>query len=615
MAGNHIERRLAAILAVDAVGYSRMMQADEETTLAAMKSHRRSLIDPAIAAHGGRIFKTMGDGLLAEFASVLNAARSALDIQTAMTAANADLPDDRRIILRIGLNLGDIIIDGDDVHGDGVNLAARLEGLAPPGGIACSAAVRQQVGTRAGLTFLDQGEYAVKNMQPVHVFFLDPAAPSPPVVARDRPTIAILPFANMSNDPEQEFFSDGITEDIITDLSRVSGLAVLSRNTAFSLKGKALNMQQIARQLGVGWLVEGSVRRAGNRVRITAQLIDGATDRHVWAERYDRDLTDIFAVQDEITTAVVAQLKVRLLPAEKAALGKTPTVSLDAYAFYLKGRQHFWALSKAELELARRMFARAVELDPAYARAYAGLVDCDTYLFSAYGVDIPVEAILANADKAVMIDPGLAEAHAAQGNALGDAGRDAEAIAAYEQALALDPNSFETHSWLGEFCMTRGHRTRAAEHFALAMDIQPDGHRAPMILRMLLDALGRKEEARTVAQTALERAERERRLRPESHDALLSGSTILAALGRQKEALEWLAMAQMIDPDDRRTSFSGAATHALLGNVEQALDLLEISAAKSGGGVWAWIREDADFDTLRGHPRYAVLMVGHMGGP
>ena len=608
MVGDHIERRLAAILAVDAVGYSRMMQVDEEATLAAMQAHRRDLIDPAIAAHGGRIFKTMGDGLLAEFASALNAARSALEIQTGMVASNAHVPDDRRITLRIGLNLGDIIVDGDDVHGDGVNLAARLEGLATPGGIACSAAFRQQIGTRLGLMFHDQGEHAVKNMQPVQVFFLHPAGTTPPALAPDRPTIAILPFANMSHDPEQEFFSDGITEDIITDLSRVSGLAVLSRNTAFSFKGKSLNLQQIARQLGVGWLVEGSVRRAGNRVRITAQLIDGATDRHVWAERYDRDLTDIFAVQDEITTAIVAQLKVRLLPAEKAAIEKTATGNVEAYAFYLKGRQHFWSLSKAEIELARRMFARAVELDPAYARAYAGMVDCDTYLFSAYGADIPVEAILANADKAVLIDPGLAEAHAARGNALGDVGRDAEAIAEYEQALALDPNSFEAHSWLGEFCMTRGNRTRAAEHFALATDIRPDGHRAPMILRMLLDALGRKEEARTVARTALERAERARRLRPESLDALLSGSNLLAALGRRKEALERLAMAQMMDPDDRRTSFCGAVTHALLGDVDRALDLLEISAAKSGGGVWAWIREDVDFDTLRDHPRFVALM-------
>jgi adenylate cyclase len=609
MAGEHVERRLAAILAVDAVGYSRMMQADEEATLAALKAHRRDRIDPAITTHGGRIFKTTGDGLLAEFTSVLNAARCAVDIQTAMMAANADLPVDRRITLRIGLNLGDIIVDGDDVHGDGVNLAARLEGLAEPGGIACSAAFRQQVGTRAGLTFHDRGEHAVKNMQPVHVFFLEPAATSPHVVNPDRPTIAVLPFANMSNDPEQEFFSDGITEDIITDLSRVSGLAVVSRNTAFSFKGKSLNLQQIARQLGVGWLVEGSVRRAGNRVRITAQLIDGTTDRHLWAERYDRDLTDIFAVQDEITTAIVAQLKVRLLPAEKAAIEKAATGNVEAYAFYLKGRQHFWVQTKADLELARRMFARATELDPAYARAWAGMVDCDSYLCFAHGVDIPLEAILANADKAIMIDPGLAEAHAARGGILGDAGRKAEAIAEFEQALALDPNNFETLSLYGEFCLTHGNPAQSARHYTRATDIQPDGHRAPMMLRMVLDALGRHDEARHFALIALQRAERERGLRPDSTDPLLSGATVLAALGRRQEALEWLAMAQLIDPDDRRTSYNAAVTLALLGEADQAIDQLEISVAKSGTGIWPWIRVDADFNSVREHPRFLALMA------
>lgn len=315
MAAEMIERRLAAILAADVVGYSRLMEANEERTMGALKMHRREFFDPTVAKNGGRIFKVMGDGFLCEFNSVLNAARCAVEIQRGMPGRNEGVPEDRHIKFRIGINLGEIIVDGDDFYGDGVNMAARLEGLAGPGGIACSAIVRSQVGNKLELEFLDQGEKTVKNIaQPVHVYFVNlgqPAQADAVSVAgvkaprSDKPSIAVLPFQNMSNDPEQEFFSDGMTEDIITDLSKVSGLFVLGRNTVFTYKGKAVNLEQIAKELGVAYVVEGSVRKAGNRVRINAQLIEGATGGHIWADRYDRDLTDIFALQDEIGRAHV----------------------------------------------------------------------------------------------------------------------------------------------------------------------------------------------------------------------------------------------------------------------------------------------------------------------
>ena len=331
MSEEQVERRMVAILAADVVGYSRLMEANEERTMGALRQHRREFFDPTMAKHGGRIFKVMGDGFLVEFGSVINAARCAVEIQRGMVERNAGVPEDRHIKFRIGINLGDIIVEGDDFYGDGVNLAARLEGLAGPGGIACSAVARNHIGNKLDLEFLDQGEKTVKNIiQPVHVYFVnlgmsaESAAPSPAGgqtrTRPDKPSVAILPFSNMSNDPEQEFFSDGITEDIITDLSKVSGLFVLGRNTVFTFKGKAVDLEVIAKQLGVSYVVEGSVRKAGNRVRINAQLIEGATGGHIWADRYDRDLTDIFAIQDEITHTIVEQLKVKLLPEEKEAI-------------------------------------------------------------------------------------------------------------------------------------------------------------------------------------------------------------------------------------------------------------------------------------------------------
>jgi adenylate cyclase len=372
---DNIERRLAAILAADVVGYSRLMEANEERTMGALKQHRREFFDPTVAKHCGRIFKVMGDGFLIEFNSVINAVRCAMEIQCGMLVRNVGVPEDRHIKFRIGINVGDLKVEGDDIYGDGVNLAARLEGLAKPGGIACSATARSQVGNKLGLEFIDQGEMAVKNMtQPVQVFFINLAesiatiAPQAeisthPIDFSDKPSVAVLPFSNMSSDTEQEFFSDGITEDIITDLSKVSGLSVLSRNTVFTLKGKALNLENVARQLGVSYLVEGSVRKAGSRVRITAQLIEGATDRHIWADRYDRDLTDIFALQDEITRTIVRQLKVKLLPEEKKVIGQVQTDSADAYTAYLRGADLLRNQTKSSLLRAHQLFARAVELD------------------------------------------------------------------------------------------------------------------------------------------------------------------------------------------------------------------------------------------------------------
>jgi adenylate cyclase len=619
MAEEQVERRLAAILAADVVGYSRLMEANEERTMGALRLHRREFFDPTVVKHSGRIFKVMGDGFLVEFNSVLNAARCAVEIQRGMVERNAGFPEDRHIKFRIGINLGDLIVEGDDFYGDGVNMAARLEGLAGPGGIACSAVVRNQVGNKLELEFLDQGEKTVKNIaQPVHVYFINLGTPAGAAASTaaggqlrarsDKPSVAILPFANMSNDPEQEFFSDGITEDIITDLSKVSGLFVLSRNTVFTYKGKAVNLEQIARQLGVSYVVEGSVRKAGNRVRITAQLIEGTSDGHLWAERYDRDLTDIFAVQDEITKTIVEQLKVKLLPEEKKAIEQAPTENVEAYTNYLRGRQFFVMGTKSALTLARRMFTRAVELDPNYARAYAGIANSDSRLYSKHGVPISAEEILATAAKALAIDPNLAEAHAARGYALMIGSRATEAASAFQQALALDPNCYEANQLFAEFCVTKGDFERAAQHYLRAMEIQPDDYQAPLFLSSVFQSLGRPEEAARYARLGVKRAEEALRLYPESSKPAQQGACALAYLGERDRAKEWLARALAIDPDDNLARYNAACTYSLLGEIDRSIDLLEICLQQVGADFKLWFKNDSDLDATRSHPRYQKLL-------
>src|SRR5437870_9944984 len=371
-----MERRLTAILAADVVGYSRLMGANESGTVTALETLRSDFINPKIGEHQGRIVKLTGDGMLVEFPSVVNAVACAAEVQRGVRDRNKGVPRDRRIEFRIGVNVGDVIVQGEDIFGDGVNVAARLESIATPGGIAISGPVRDHVGNRLDLTFEDMGEQTLKNIErPIRVYRV--AVDSPAALGTkdeeptqhqqlEKPSVAVLPFNNMSGDPEQEYFSDGITEDIITDLSNISGLFVVARHTAFTYKGKPVKVQQVGKELGVAFILEGSVRKAGARVRVTGQLIKSKDGGHVWADRYDRDLTDIFAIQDEITHAIVEELKVKLLPQERKSIALAPTDNIEAYTYYLKGRDFLNRRSKRYLQLARQMFAEAVELYPSY---------------------------------------------------------------------------------------------------------------------------------------------------------------------------------------------------------------------------------------------------------
>ena len=488
MTEERINRKLAAILAADVVGYSRLMAADEAGTLAALKRHREVVFDPAVAAHNGRIVKLIGDGTIVEFGSVVDAVNCALSVQR----RNGALPDEgfgqSKIILRIGVNLGDVIIEGDDIYGDGVNIAARLEPLAEPGGICVSSIVNESIGNRIDVRFQDGGEISVKNIdRPIRVWMWHPGA-TPLAAAKSNAaksepngataSIAILPFTNMSGDPEQEYFSDGITEDIITDLSKIAGLTVIARNSSFTYKGRSVDIRTVGRDLGVRSVLEGSIRRADKRVRITAQLVDAATGGHLWAERYDRELTDIFEVQDDVTRRIVEALKVTLSPAENARLSAGGTSSTDAYDCVLRGRELLLGKTKNRetFEQSAKLFIRALEIDPNYPKAYAALSMAYNLDYQNRWSDSPDSSLpLAKqyAEQAIEKDPNEPFARlVASWAAIFEKDLD-RATSEVNTALRLNPNFALAYSNLGSIHNYSGRPLEAIPVLERAMRLDP----------------------------------------------------------------------------------------------------------------------------------------------
>ena len=609
MAEEHVpRRRLAAILAADVVGYSRLMQTDEAGTLAALKSRRTEILQPLVGKHHGRVVKLLGDGVLIEFASVVDAVGCSVVLQEGMEAANAGLPEDRRMVLRIGISLGDVMVEGSDLYGDGVNIAARLESLAEPGSVYVSQTVFSQVRGKLPLEFEDLGERSLKNMEPVRVYQVRsaaaPATASPPVPASSsKPSIAVLPFVNMSGDAEQEYFSDGITEDIITDLSKVSSLRVLSRNTMFTFKNKSVDVGQIARRLKVGHVLEGSVRKAGGRVRITAQLID-ADDSHIWAERYDRDLSDIFALQSEISETIVAALKVKLLPEEKKAIESRSTYDPDAYQLYLLGRDYQLRHSARSLGIALRFYQQALKIDPHYARAWAMVAVCQARL---HWIGKAEDSGLTAAEKALALDTSLAEAHAARGRVLAANGRYEEAFAEHEEALRLAPDSFDVQFTFGATCFQLGRHEAAIEHYERAAQLLETDFVSLRLATMSYVALGRDEDSISVSRRAMQRIEREVAARPDDANALVSGVIALARLGENERAKQWSLRAQAIEPDDPMDHYNLGCALVQMNEPDQALDLLESCVPKMSPEFINWIKQDTDLMALREHPRFRAL--------
>jgi adenylate cyclase len=553
-----VERRLAAILAADVAGYSRLMGADEAGTLARLKAHRRELIDPNITEHKGRIVKTTGDGLLIEFASVVDAVQCAVKIQAAMAERNAEVPAERRIEFRIGINLGDIIIDEDDIFGDGVNIAARLEALAAPGGICVNRVVRDQVRDKLDITFEDMGEQQVKNIaRPVRAFRIvakekpvrEPVGASPvPLALPDKPSLAVLPFQNMSGDPEQEYFADGMVEEITTAIARLPWLFVIARNSAFTYKGKPVDVKQVARELGVRYVLEGSVRKGGSRVRITGQLIDTATGAHIWADRFDGALDDIFELQDQVASSVVGAIEPKLRQSEIERATHKPTDSLDAYDLYLRAIAQFHKYNEDGMREAVALAKNALAIDPSYAPAAAMIGLCRVRQ-RMQGLGAVSEAEVA---EAVLLAKQAIEGGRDEPDALSMAGstisflagEHATAIGAIDRALALNPNSAQAWSVRGWVLGWQNRPDAAIEAHQEAIRLSPLDPLAYSSTGGL--AFAHMEAGRH--QEAIEWADRTLHAQPRYIPAMRIKLVCLAYLGRVDDTNDWLKRVLAVQP-------------------------------------------------------------------
>jgi adenylate cyclase len=489
-----LERRLAAILAADVVGYTRLMGVDEAGTLRRLTELRQEVLEPLITEHHGRVVKLMGDGLLVEFASVVEALACAVAWQNRISEQEVATEEDKRLQFRIGINLGDVIVEGDDIHGDGVNVASRLEGLAEPGGIYLSDDVYRQVRGKVEAEFEDLGELALKNVaESVRVYRVATAVTgtasakpaSRPLSLPEKPSIAVLPFTNMSGDPEQEFFADGISEDLITALSKIRWFFVIARNSTFTYKGQAVEVTQIARELGVRYVIEGSVRKAGNRVRITAQVVEAASGNHLWAERYDRDLKDIFALQDEMAQTIVGAVEPELSAAEREHAARKPPESLDAWETYQRGLWHLWSFTRDDNAETQRVLRRAQEFDPSFATAYA-FESYSHYLDAMLGFseapDESLAAALTAAKRALALDDKDPVAYFALGRVYMMHGKHDASVAELETAISLNPSFAMAYHGLGSALMLSGRLEEAAEALDKAIRLSP---RDPVLWGMM----------------------------------------------------------------------------------------------------------------------------------
>jgi TolB-like protein/class 3 adenylate cyclase/Tfp pilus assembly protein PilF len=587
LSSEHVERRLAAILAADVAGSCRLIGIDEEGALAQLKALRKTLFDPKISDHRGRIVKNTGDGALVEFASVVDAVRCAVEIQRVMAEQNIDAPQVKRIEYRIGIHVGDIIIEGDDIFGDGVNIAVRLEGIAEPGGISISDDAHRQIRRKVDITFEDLGSQSLKNIsEPMRVWRVRVNGLAAPPVQNhrfvgdtellalpDRPSIAVLPFQNMSGDPEQEYFADGIVDDITTALSRFKLLFVIARNSSFVYKGKAVDIKQVGRELGVRYVLEGSVRKEGNRVRITGQLIDSITGAHLWADRFEGELADLFDLQDKVTESVVGAIAPELQQAEIKRARRKPTESLDAYDFFLRGMAREVADLAGGLEQptsdgtseALRLFYSAIKLDPEFASAHGMAALCYAQR-KAFGWMIDREREIADAARlarrAMQVGKDDAVALAAGGYVLAFVVHELDTgVAGIERALKLNPNFATAWLFLGWTKVWLGEPDVAIEHLERAMRLNPLGRGIAGMQAAAATAhffAGRYDVASAWAERLL-------REYPASHPGLRIAAASNAMAGRPEQAHKAVARLRQLDPALRVSNlrdFLGPYRHA-----------------------------------------------------
>ncbi|MGK9167706.1 adenylate/guanylate cyclase domain-containing protein [Inquilinus limosus] len=563
MSGERVERRLAAVLAADVAGYSRLMGRDEERTLAELKTTRQTVFDPTVAAYRGRIVKTTGDGLLVEFASVVDAVRCAIEVQRSMSAQNADLPQEVRIEYRIGVHVGDIIIDDNDIFGDGVNIAARLEGIAEPGNVCISDDAQRQVRGKVDIAFEDIGEQNLKNIvEPIRAWRIrlrsdsigapaEPAEASPLPALPDKPSIAVLPFQNLSGDADQEYFADGMVEDIITALSRFQFLFVIARNSSFTYKGKSIDIKQVGRELGVRYVLEGSVRKVGGRVRTTGQLIEAATGAHLWAEKFDGALDDIFELQDHFTKKLVGAIAPKVQQAEIERSARKPTQNLDAYDYYYRGISLLQLMTAEANAEALQHFRLAIDLDPSFAAAYGLASECYRLRQNIGWARNDAEQLARGRQFALLAvehggDDAVALACAAQffGFAMRDA-QTADILA--NQALSVNPNLFrawQARSWTSVYLGQHERALTEISHTMRLNPVDPQMHQAEAAMGIALLLLHKPAEALEWINKALAR-------RPSFPSALRFAAIAYSLLNRVDEAQSMMRRLQNVDPEAR----------------------------------------------------------------
>jgi adenylate cyclase len=596
-------RQLAAIMFTDIVGYTALMGADEQKAFDILKKNRE-LQKPVIEVFHGRCIKELGDGLLASFPNASDSVYAAIRIQEICQSAGG-------FQLRIGIHLGEVVFENEDVFGDGVNIASRIQAISDPGTIYISESVYLNVSNKPGINTRFIKEELLKNVkEPVRVYeVILPASTTDASVIRPDPksvenSIVVLPLANMSNDPEQDYFCDGVSEEIINALAQLSHLRVIARTSAFSFKGKNPNVKEIGKALDVTTLLEGSVRKSGNRLRITIQLIRVSDSSHLWSNRYDRELEDIFSIQDDIAQHVATALKGYLTNEEKSVIRRPETV-VEAYEYFLKGRQLFHKLFLVE---AIGMFERAIALDSEYALAYAGLADTLSWLFEWEGRK---ESDLAKAEKnslkALQLAPNLAESHISRGFVLTLGKRYDEAEQEFTEAIRLNSNSFDAYYLYGRACFAQGLMEKSADMFLKASEVRREDYQSVLLRAQALRALGKKDESKEIVREGIIKARKQLILNPTDRRVLSFASSSLLEIGEREEAYEWMNRALQLYPEDAGVLINAASFFALDGEKEKALSILETAFSK-GYGNTKWISHDPDFDSVRDEPRFKALV-------
>jgi adenylate cyclase len=595
-------RQLAAIMFTDIVGYTALMGEDEQKAFSILNENRL-LQKPIIEKYGGRWIKELGDGVLATFSTATDAVLCASEIQNACSTTD-------NLKLRIGIHMGEIMLENDDVFGDGVNIASRLQAIASAGCIWISDAVQKNISNKKDIQTIFIRKETLKHVKEPVLIYQVVAGESNKIAfsAKEQTTnetersIAVLPFVNMSNDPEQEYFCDGISEEIINALAQLDNLRVISRTSAFSFKGKNVDVREIGKMLDVDTLLEGSVRKAGNQLRITTKLVKASNGSHVWSDKYDRVLEDVFMIQENIAESVATALKGYLTNIEKDAI-RRPETNIEAYEFFLKGRQ---LLHRTLFDEAKKMFQRAIQLDSNYAPAYAGLADVHSWLYEWFGgSSSDLTAAEAYSKQALTLAPNLSESHSSRGYVLALAKRYTEAEEEFEQAIALNSNNFDAYYHYGRSSFARGQIEKSAELFRKASESRREDFQSMLLLSQSLRMAGLDNSKEL--KDGINRARKQLDLNPTDARALSLTAPFLVEIGARDEGLEWINKALELYPDDAGVLINGACLFAEEGNKEKAITLLERAFGK-GFGKKEWIEKDPSYDSLRNEPRFQVLL-------